>query len=920
MLSNSFISEEHQEDEEDIKCPKCSFFFSSITKPYILPCNHNICLNCIDLLISENNNKCPICNYQFNQKDRNLFKVNFGFLNLVVKILQTKIIYCNKCNKIFYWKEHYQSCEQKYFKNCDDILEDIKINCEESEKILKLFKKEGYILNKYKIEIGNLIKNILNEIHNKYKVTIDNKIKNELLKTNININFIKSKIEILEFLKQCLSFPEYFDTKEIFQILKQKELFFNSYFKNIKILNKTAFSPPSVHNLIIKDKGIYNKNTNQKYETINNNNIINNNYSNYYTFDKNHKTTNKYKSTYFFNDNEKKTISEEEDDDEDYIINNNYDNYDDEGINGSDRIKVKKYHDNNISQFKKINNFSQLNTISNENGNLKKNFLIKNQKQNPKIKLAREKKKSKFDINSLLDDEEINIEEEPIQKKIIVGLKDVKVISSKPSLNAMNNNSLEKQNKLNSKLIKPKFVIPGQKLDLDNMNSLPNKGTINNYNSKNNGNNNNLSYTIQEEVPSLSLLRSSDYTKREFRFHLIPKSKNIKSKLNKSLGYNLNSNTINVDQSVVDNVTKGKLMNNSKNINNNAIKIIKSFNKIKDITNKLTKYFELTNFLFNNINNEVNNNMHLLKNNIKKNYNSLLNDIIYNLNHTQKNYLLTYINNTYNILLYDPFNRQNSIKNYNQIFKNNKININKFNNSISIVYDDNDLIFISGGENQYNLFIIVTWSSGTIIHLEFMQTKKAYHKTIYYNEKLYLIGGMSPDKKVSSECFLFNLKDKKWYLMPNLKNPRKNASLCFYNDSILYVFRGEDDNNVLDTIEFININIKKEWTIYKPIDYGYVWIPAKNSMILTVDKDKIMICGGENKEGEILKDCFLFEPSTHCVYKGLDLCTPSAFICEGCFYQDEIFGVDYNNATQNNMRIIHSYNINNNSWKCSYIK
>ena len=909
MISNSFTSEEHQEDEEEIKCPKCSFFFSSMTKPYILPCNHNICLNCIDLLISENNNKCPICNYEFNQKDRNIFKVNFGFLNLVIKILQTKIIYCNKCNKIFYWKEHYQSCDQKNFKNCDDILEDIKINCEESGKFLKLFNKEGNILNKYKIEIGNLIKNILNEIHTKYKSTIDKKIKNELLKTNININFIKSKLEILEFLKLCLPFPEFFDTKEIFQIIKQRELFLNQYFKTIKPINKTTFSPPSF---------------NKKYEIKKNySNIINNNYSNYNTVDKNHRAANKYKSTIFCDDYDKKTISEEEDDDEDYIINNNYD---DEGINESDRIKVKKYHDNNISQFQKLSNYKQLNTINNENGNLKKNILFKNQKQSPKLKTTLEKKKTKFDINSLLDDEEINIEEEPTQKKIIVGLKDVKVISSKPSLSVMNNNSLEKQKKLNAKLIKQKYIIPGKKIDLDNMNSLINKGKINNhnnnnYNQKNIGNNNNnLSYTIQDETPSLSLLRSSDYSKREYRFHLIPNSKMIKNKLNKSIGYNTNSNTINVDQSVDDNLTKRKLMNNSKNINNNAFKIIKNFNKLKDITNKLNKYFELTNFLFNNINYDVNINIHLLKNNIKKNYDSLLNEILYNLNHSPKNYLLTHINNTYSILLYDPFNKKYAIKTYSQIFKNNKININKFNNSISIVYDDNDLIFISGGENHYNLFIIVTWSTNTIIHLEYMEIKKAYHKAIYYNDKLYLIGGMSPNKKVSSECFFFNIKDKKWYLMPNLKNPRKNASLCFYNNSYLYVFRGEDDNNVLDTIEFININIKKEWTIYKPIDNGYVWFPAKNSMILTIDKDKIIICGGENNEGEIFKDCFLFEPSTHCVYKGLDLSIPSAFISEGCFYQDEIFGVDYKNNTQNNIRIIHSCNINKNSWKSSNIK
>jgi len=44
-------------------------FFSSNTKPYILPCNHNICLNCVDTLISEKNTKCPICNFKFSEKE-----------------------------------------------------------------------------------------------------------------------------------------------------------------------------------------------------------------------------------------------------------------------------------------------------------------------------------------------------------------------------------------------------------------------------------------------------------------------------------------------------------------------------------------------------------------------------------------------------------------------------------------------------------------------------------------------------------------------------------------------------------------------------------------------------------------------------------------------------------------------------------
>ena len=926
MLSYSFTSEEHQEDEE-LKCPKCFYFFSSTTKPYILPCNHNICLNCVDSLIAEDNNKCPICNYNFNKSDRNSFKVNFGFLNLVIKILQTKIIYCTKCNKIFYWKEHYQLCEQKYFENCYNILEEIKMKYEEGLKILKIVKKEINILKKCKIEVNDLVKRIINEIHKKYKENTNNKIKNELLKTNITINFSKSKLEIIDFLKLCLTYPQYFNTQEIMQVIRniqRKEIISR---KKINKVNKSVFSPPSIHPFFLTDEEFYdNKKEIKNYEAIVNKGIkLKNNFSNYNTFNDKFNTINKQLSIIYYNKrNKKDIISEEEDDKEDeHLIINNGEN--DEGINESDRIKVKIYHDNNISQLKKLNNSKKLNRLNNKSGILMKNILFKNQKpfKTSKLKIIHEKKRSKFDINSLLESD-LNLEEEQIKNKIIVGLKDVKVISLKPKISIKVNNSLEKRCKINSKLFKSKYIMPGKKLDFENMNDIINNNIINNNTKiiKNNKNNNIFSKTIQVEndTPSLSLLRSTDYTKREYRFQLNkPTTNKNKNKLNNSIGINYTSNTINIDQSIDESISRRKI-GNSNAINNNAFKIIKNYNTIKDTTNKLKKFFELIHFLYNYINKNVEQNMFVLKNNIKNNYKSLLNEMSCGSNHIQKNYLLTYINNTYNILIYDPFNRKYTVKNYAQMLKKNRININKFNNSFSIVYDDNDLIFISGGENNYNLFIIVTWSTQKIFHIEYMQTKKVFHKTIYSSEKLYLIGGMTPDKKVSAECYTFNLKEKKWYLMPKLNNARKNASLCFYNKSILYVFRGEDDNNILDTIEYIDINKKNGWIIFKPVDYGYVWRPAKNSMAVTVDKDKIIICGGEDNDGFLLKDCFLFEPSTKSIYKGLDLVTPSCFNADGCFYQDEIFGIDYKNKTQNNYRILHSCNIKNNKWKFSYIK
>ena len=56
-----------------------------------------------------------------------------------------------------------------------------------------MVKRDIKLLNKCKIEVNNLIKNITNEIHKKYVKNTNNKIKNELLKTNVTIDFWQIK-------------------------------------------------------------------------------------------------------------------------------------------------------------------------------------------------------------------------------------------------------------------------------------------------------------------------------------------------------------------------------------------------------------------------------------------------------------------------------------------------------------------------------------------------------------------------------------------------------------------------------------------------------------------------------------------------------------------------------------------------------
>ena len=949
MHSSSFTSEGPQEDEE-IKCPKCFSFFSSLTKPYILPCNHNICLNCINSLIDEKNPKCPICSFHFNKTDKNSFEVNFTFLNIIIKILETKIIFCPQCNKIFYWKEHYKFCEQKNFQNCDNILDEIKINCEESAKILKLIKENGDLINKYKIELYNVTNNIMKEIHKKYINKVKFNIKNKLLNTKYSIDFQKVKYDMINFIKLFLPYSEYFDTNEISKIIENNNyarinntnILCNSYSdmknKTKALINKkNAFSPP-VKNLVLSEK---------KYQTIISNNEISkkvNNKINKFLNNKNIRNKNTMKEI----------ISEVKEPEEDLSLPLEVTILDDEGVNGTERVKIKKYHDNNISKFKKINKVSQedLNKENKSTIQNDKSILKKNVKKNDLTQLnqqTHQKKSSKFDIKSILNAEDID--EDNTKNKIIVGLKDIKVVSLKQSMQNLNNNKF----KLN--LIKSKMKLPGKKISLGHINNFvkksPKNNNINDNTKKDNVNNNGrMLKKINFDTPSLSLLRSSEFVKRDFRFVSNEQNmnKNSSKKNNKNNNLNINMSlasttsgfnnlldVINTPYTINHASTKENLSsrNNTKKLYSVPQKnspfvnenMLNNYNSTKESVYKLKKYYDMILFLSSEINNNIDKNISLLNDKIMSNYDLLLSEIAFKSPRVQKNFCFSFFPNTYNIILYDPFNKKFTVKNFNHILNNkNKTILKPFDLSNSIIFDDNDLICITGGTSSNDKIIIISLSNENIIYNKAMPCRKAFHKSIFINNKLYIIGGESQNKKVSSECFSFDLSQKNWNSLPQLKKARKNFSLCFYNESILYVFMGEDDTNILDSIEFIDINNLNNlnnktigWSIFKPIDYGFVWHSMKNSLVINIDRDKILIIGGEDNQNNLYKDCFLFKPSNNNIFKGIDLRVPAAFISEGCFYKDEIFGLDYKNKTQNHFWILHIYNIKNNFWNAAYI-
>ena len=740
MFSLKKEIKDDSQDELDFRCPKCKWYFSSITKPYILPCNHNICLKCINSLIDENRTMCPLCNTNFNKEEKDSFQINLVFLNILLKILQSKIIYCKNCNRIYYWNEHYNICEQSAFEDTSKIFKEIKLSCEEAIKLLKLFNSQSNILFKYKINIYENIKKRINDISDKFKKDTNLGFP-KLFLTSKKIDFKKSKKDILAFLEICLPYNKYFNSKEIYKIIEK----FNPNFsiqRNYEFVNQNnkghspfqariiQHSPYSMQNIIDvlptkkKSTVMISKMTKEN----NNNNI----------FKSNKKSNNN-------------------------ITMDKYDNLFNKMLNDNDK------------NFKHLS----INTLDTNNlVNHRKNFYAPNHKGKAIIVQQKQKsknEKNKFNIYDILNEKEPT--EANNKTKIIIGLKDVKVVSDKNAGININNNK-----------------------KLNNNNNIFDDSEM---------------ATVRLENQPLNLLCSTEYTKRIYPLKADEiRKKYFEYKVNQKINANdiFNDNQKNIinnlrrDKSelLINKVKEEKDDNQSLSSMN---KLFKHFNKIRDIVNEINKFNNSLSYISDYINREVDLNIFLLNNIIYDDYNLLLSEISYNYNQYPRRYLLSYINNSKKIIIYNTILNNYKTKDFESILKFPE----NLDDSISIEFNDDDLIFITGGKektkyNCSNKFIILKWSTEKIEYDGTLPQRRAYHTTLYFNNNLFLIGGINSEKKVSKNCSFFSLKEKKWKNLPFLNKPRANCSLCIYNNKDLYAFRGRDDNDVIDSIEYISLN------------------------------------------------------------------------------------------------------------------
>ena len=74
---------------------------------------------------------------------------------------------------------------------------------------------------------------------------------------------------------------------------------------------------------------------------------------------------------------------------------------------------------------------------------------------------------------------------------------------------------------------------------------------------------------------------------------------------------------------------------------------------------------------------------------------------------------------------------------------------------------------------------------------------------------------------------------------------------------------------------------KKILDYFHLIHLGFVWFPTQNLVVGSYDSDKILICGGEDKNGNLFIETFLFDINNKKIYTGKDLICIASFRKKG---------------------------------------
>ena len=193
-----------------------------------------------------------------------------------------------------------------------------------------------------------------------------------------------------------------------------------------------------------------------------------------------------------------------------------------------------------------------------------------------------------------------------------------------------------------------------------------------------------------------------------------------------------------------------------------------------------------------------------------------------------------------------------------------------------------------------------------------MNFNRELHSVIYVPKKNYLIicGGA----KIKS-CEYFNFNEKKWTLLPDLKNYRANATLFLINEYIIYILGGfNHESQIFEKgYEYLNLNGNNDWNFINIFED--LCVCSMGAIVNNLKNEIILLGGFEGKKSymntskkAILNNSGLITK----IENQEDILLNKGIVFYNC---QQFFQFDENNFINFDLKGgFHQYNISNNKW------
>ena len=238
--------------------------------------------------------------------------------------------------------------------------------------------------------------------------------------------------------------------------------------------------------------------------------------------------------------------------------------------------------------------------------------------------------------------------------------------------------------------------------------------------------------------------------------------------------------------------------------------------------------------------------------------NSASSEILLNQKRGQFKFMYPIFNSSSIMGVFSDENTARAHADLSEIYLENDLKLQAFPEGGSFCNYKNFLFFTGGKETQKGigkLFLRITMniendSKAKIIKMPSMCYSHWNHSMIANENYIFVIGGYN-----SNKCEAFNMQTLKWESMPDLNSPERQCAMLFIYGDYLYAFMGYNQNDIMDSVERINITKKgnSKWENVIVTNNGNINLKFYGAGVYNV-KDKLFFIGGKYGHGNEEKD------------------------------------------------------------------